>query len=300
MQVIDLTGQKFGRLTVIDLAPPHVTKGGQRLTRWRCVCDCGKVGLFRSSALRRGETRSCGCLVKDAMEARAKDEIGKRYGRLTVIARATSYVSPNGRKAARWLCACDCGDQVVVRGEGLRAGKTVSCGCNLSEWTSARFLRDLVGQRFTHWVVIARIPRERGVKGSANWLCRCDCGTERSVSAGNLRAGISKSCGCMTFGEIVDLPHAVYRLYDDAGDLLYIGLARDIDRRFYNHAFKTPWWDEVASHTAEWFPDRATADAAETAAIRAEKPPFNRQKLGTRKRKSQSRWLNPEDNRRVV
>jgi len=55
-------------------------------------------------------------------------------------------------------------------------------------------LRNLVGQRFGRWIVVERRGRD---SGHAAWLCRCDCGNERTVSAANLRSGASQSCGCL-------------------------------------------------------------------------------------------------------
>lgn len=54
----------------------------------------------------------------------AKDETGKRYGRLTVLRRDGST-----KRGAVWLCLCDCGGQRRVSGKGLRIGETRSCGC---------------------------------------------------------------------------------------------------------------------------------------------------------------------------
>lgn len=54
-----------------------------------------------------------------------KDEIGNRYGRLTVVEFAG--IGPHG--GAKWLCACDCGMSVEVYGNKLRKGRTKSCGC---------------------------------------------------------------------------------------------------------------------------------------------------------------------------
>ena len=54
-----------------------------------------------------------------------KNEIGNRYGRLTVI----RYDHTDKRQGAYWLCACDCGCTSVVKGNRLRNGKTKSCGC---------------------------------------------------------------------------------------------------------------------------------------------------------------------------
>ena len=53
---LDLTGQKFGRLTV--LAP--AANVGNR-TAWLCRCDCGKKTVVRTYHLRSGHTKSCGC-----------------------------------------------------------------------------------------------------------------------------------------------------------------------------------------------------------------------------------------------
>lgn len=53
---IDLTGQRFGRLIVLTRA-----ENVGAMTRWRCICDCGKETVVYSNNLRRGYTTSCGC-----------------------------------------------------------------------------------------------------------------------------------------------------------------------------------------------------------------------------------------------
>ncbi len=55
---------------------------------------------------------------------RAKDETGKRYGRLTVVSR----IERPG-KGLFWKCVCDCGNESVVWGANLRNGNSKSCGC---------------------------------------------------------------------------------------------------------------------------------------------------------------------------
>lgn len=57
-KVIDLTGRRFGRLTVIERHGSD--KRGSAL--WRCVCDCGNEVVVVSGSLRSGNTQSCGCL----------------------------------------------------------------------------------------------------------------------------------------------------------------------------------------------------------------------------------------------
>lgn len=81
-------------------------------------------------SLREGKTKSCGCLKKETdrqPKGNVKEEIGHKYGHLTVIARAGS----TKRGAALWECECDCGNpnHVITTGDNLRRGHTVSCGC---------------------------------------------------------------------------------------------------------------------------------------------------------------------------
>lgn len=64
-KLIDLTGQKFGRLTVVKRIEDYVQPNGNRKTRWLCKCDCGnEIGLC-ATTLKTGNTKSCGCLKKD-------------------------------------------------------------------------------------------------------------------------------------------------------------------------------------------------------------------------------------------
>lgn len=59
-QAIDLSGQRFGRLTVIGLAE----KRGRKLY-WRVKCDCGSAKAVHGDHLKAGKVRSCGCLSKE-------------------------------------------------------------------------------------------------------------------------------------------------------------------------------------------------------------------------------------------
>lgn len=55
---VDLTGQKYGRLTVIELAERNI----RGCIQWKCRCDCGNETILTTSAIRSGNTKSCGCL----------------------------------------------------------------------------------------------------------------------------------------------------------------------------------------------------------------------------------------------
>ena len=78
---IDLTGKKFGRLTVIKRA--GYNKWKQIL--WLCKCECGKEKIIQRGNLRTGGTQSCGCLKKI------------KFG-LASMRQAINYYKANARK----------------------------------------------------------------------------------------------------------------------------------------------------------------------------------------------------------
>lgn len=57
------------------------------------------------------------------------DLTNKVFGKLTVIRRGETHITPNGSKKIKWECLCSCGSIVFVRGESLRNKTTLSCGC---------------------------------------------------------------------------------------------------------------------------------------------------------------------------
>lgn len=63
MKLIDLTGQRFGRLLVIRC----VGRDPEGRAMWLCKCDCGNETVVHSRHLRTGATQSCGCLIKEAI-----------------------------------------------------------------------------------------------------------------------------------------------------------------------------------------------------------------------------------------
>jgi prevent-host-death family protein len=73
-----------------------------------------------------------------------------------------------------------------------------------------------------------------------------------------------------------DQPTALYRLFDAAGRLLYVGIACDPEQRFKSHASTAPWWPLVERKEIEWRPNRSAAELDETHAIKAEGPLYNR------------------------
>lgn len=62
---IDLTGKRFGRLTVIKRVKDRITKSGYHIVRYECICDCGNTVVVNGNSLRMGKTASCGCYRKE-------------------------------------------------------------------------------------------------------------------------------------------------------------------------------------------------------------------------------------------
>lgn len=73
-KLIDLTGQKFERLTVVERAED--SKSG--CVRWKCVCDCGKEVVVRGDVLRRGDVKSCGCYNREMTAKRSTTHGGSQ------------------------------------------------------------------------------------------------------------------------------------------------------------------------------------------------------------------------------
>ena len=73
-RIVDLTGERFGRLTVLGVGKPRETASGRTLIEWICQCDCGKKVSVPGDYLKRGKTRSCGCLKRDETLSRCKKE----------------------------------------------------------------------------------------------------------------------------------------------------------------------------------------------------------------------------------
>ena len=75
MRGYDLTGKKFNRLTVLEVAEsrPRFNKAGvQTGTRkyWKCRCECGKELNVVASSIVHGKTKSCGCYKTDYLKTR--------------------------------------------------------------------------------------------------------------------------------------------------------------------------------------------------------------------------------------
>jgi len=176
-QLVDLTGQKFGKLIVVGQAE----RNKQGNITWKCICDCGKETIVRTSYLINGHTKSCGCNRKITGKNQLVDLTGQKFGKLIVIERYRTNKQGN----VTWRCKCDCGNETIVIGSHLKDGHTKSCGhCGMI---------NLTGKRFGKLIAIEPAGKKNYFP---HWKCVCDCGNETIVSVYNLKKGHTTSCGC--------------------------------------------------------------------------------------------------------
>lgn len=113
-----LIGSKFGKLTVVELAP----KTKNRSILWRCVCDCGNGKIAKNKNLLEGITYDCGCVSKQGYKE------GQKVARLTLMREIPA------RRGRSWECVCDCGKKIIAIESYIRDGIIKSCGCLAKEY----------------------------------------------------------------------------------------------------------------------------------------------------------------------
>lgn len=125
-RLIDLTGKKFGYLTVLELDKEKSTN----IKYWKCQCECGTIKSIQGGHLKDGTTTSCGCHRADKINIynsnRLINLIGKKFGKLEVLSEDKSRTKQGKHY---WFCKCECGNIVSIKGDSLRDGRSKSCGC---------------------------------------------------------------------------------------------------------------------------------------------------------------------------
>lgn len=108
MKFIDMTGEKYGKLLVVEYAGK--TKRG--LSLWKCKCDCGREAVVQSANLRNGHTKSCGCFRAEWCKENCTKH-GLEHTRLygiwaDMIYRCHNPENPNHeRYGARGISVCE-------------------------------------------------------------------------------------------------------------------------------------------------------------------------------------------------
>lgn len=194
MQLNDLTGRKFGMLTVLERGENYVSPSGKSIrVRWVCQCECGKTVLVHSNTLTHGKIQSCGCVKnKKSSERLAKATYRHRperkYHPGDVVGTYTVIEYIDNRKL---LCRCNQCNSVL---DVCISNITRSRMCrNCRTKYNSKPKTDLVGQKFGRLKVLRYIVSDD--KRMA-WECLCDCGNIVVVATSHLKSGHTKSCGC--------------------------------------------------------------------------------------------------------
>lgn len=133
-KVIDLTGQKFGRLTVVGR---ELKGGASKEAYWKCKCECGGNTTVSGYSLRRGNTKSCGCLKKEKASVinvthgfSSKEALYTKWASMKARcynSKATNYKNYGGRGVT--ICGEWLNDYVAFRdwaiGNGYSIGLTI-------------------------------------------------------------------------------------------------------------------------------------------------------------------------------
>lgn len=181
---IDLTGQRFGKLIVLEKGP----KKGDKIT-WKCKCDCGNITYVMGSNLRTQHTTSCGCVMKQTIseigKKNKKNLIGQTIGDLTVLSEGRK---DNTNKII-WKCQCICGNTIELTTEQINHKyRHLSCGCNHSYDKN----RIKANERFGKLTTIKLLPQEPG--HFLQWECQCDCGNIIKKTVPQLLSGFYTQC----------------------------------------------------------------------------------------------------------
>ena len=151
-----MVGRSFGQLKVLTPADDRKYPSSEkRHPFFKCKCRCGATAIVRGSALRAGETRSCG-------RCKANKTVGRRFGKLKALKSVGYRHYPDGYSEHElYECKCDCGAITYVTGVRLRTGKSKSCGCGVGKaakkrWAATRrdsFLNkiDMTGGKAACW-----------------------------------------------------------------------------------------------------------------------------------------------------
>lgn len=115
--MVDLTGQRFGRLVAIR---PTEERYRKTTVVWECRCDCGKIKRVPATLLRNGTVKSCGCL---GAGSRLRDITGEKRGKLTAL-----YPTGAIRSGYRvWAWRCECGNIVEKSANSVKWGGSTMC-----------------------------------------------------------------------------------------------------------------------------------------------------------------------------
>jgi len=185
----DLTGMKFGKLTVVKMLYNY---NNTHKTKCLCKCECGNECIRTAYDLKHSKLSSCGCGKKEYIRNTCGKEIdGMKFGRLLVLETLWEENPPKVK------CLCDCGNTVILRKSDVQSSHTLSCGCLQSERASEANMVDHTNKVSDYGIKLLK-QHEKNKLGQWMWECECGiCGNHFYDLPARILNGHVRSCGCL-------------------------------------------------------------------------------------------------------
>lgn len=195
---------RFGKWTVLK----EIRIPNQHCKNYECLCDCGTLTVIPGTTLRLGKSKQCRkcSFYKHGMTATNiykiwAGMISRCYNPKVKIYK---YYGGRGIKVdERWLTFSNFYADMGDRPEDLQLDR-IDNDANYSKdncrWTTSKennsynkgtIKDDMPGKRFGKWIVLSKILHKQGHR---YYECKCDCGTKRIISGGELRRGGTTQC----------------------------------------------------------------------------------------------------------
>jgi hypothetical protein len=119
---INVVGEVHSNLTIIEMLPSK-KMGTSYYKQVLCKCSCGNIKEFSYKYLKRGDTKSCGCI------SLKKDVVNKTWGSWTYKSEGFDYIDTKGNSLRTIKVECVCGTVKDITLNSLESGMSKSCGC---------------------------------------------------------------------------------------------------------------------------------------------------------------------------
>ena len=203
---IDLTGKRFGRLTVIK----RIDNNKFNQIRYLCQCDCGNKTIVIGCNLKSGHTQSCGCIMKGSCAKRAF-KMGKKYGYISGIKNRKYPNLPYNKTQLRlnriWLNIikrCNDKSNKNYGGKGIKI-------CN--EWLNnfENFYNWAIANGYQDNLTIDRIDNNKGYSpDNCRWATKKE--QARNMTTNRLITHNGETHCMIEWSEILNIP---YRKFQD-------------------------------------------------------------------------------------
>ena len=137
-------GTKINHLTAIEFIGTE-----NKRSIFKFLCDCGNTIILSADKVKSGNTKSCGCLLKEIIHKRYEELwnsfIGTKINSLT----ATKFIGTENEKAM-FEFECECGNKIILSSYDVKSGRIKSCGCMRGSYGEAYISKLLDGSKILY------------------------------------------------------------------------------------------------------------------------------------------------------